>query len=63
MGVDGARGLGAMREAGAVTIAQDRDSSVVWGMPGEAVKRGAASEVVALGDVAGRLVTLNRRAA
>jgi two-component system chemotaxis response regulator CheB len=40
-----------------------RDSSVVWGMPGEAVKRGAASEVVPLGDVAGRLVTLNRRAA
>jgi two-component system, chemotaxis family, protein-glutamate methylesterase/glutaminase len=63
MGVDGARGLGAMRAVGAVTIAQDRESSVVWGMPGEAVKRGAAVEVLPLGDIAERTLVLHRRSA
>jgi len=62
MGADGAQGLLAMKERGAETIAQDRDSSVVWGMPGEAVKRGAASKVVALGAVAGELIELCRAA-
>jgi two-component system response regulator WspF len=42
MGQDGARGLGDLRRAGWWTIAQDKASSVVWGMPGEAVKLGAA---------------------
>jgi two-component system chemotaxis response regulator CheB len=42
MGRDGAEELKVMREAGAVTIAQDKESSVVHGMPGEAVKLGAA---------------------
>ncbi len=51
MGADGARGLGEMREAGAITIAQDEKSSVVWGMPGEAVKLGAAQKVVPLGQI------------
>ena len=51
MGADGARGLGEMREAGSVTIAQDEKSSVVWGMPGEAVKRGAAQKVLALDQI------------
>jgi len=55
MGADGAAGLGAMRAQGARTIAQDRDTSVVWGMPGEAVKRDAASEVLALDQIAARL--------
>jgi len=45
MGADGARGLLEMREAGAPTCAQDEASSVVWGMPGAAVKLGAASDV------------------
>ena len=63
MGVDGARGLGAMRAAGAPTIAQDRDTSVVWGMPGEAVKRGAAVETLPLGHIAGRVLSLHRKAA
>ncbi|HEY2732667.1 MAG TPA: chemotaxis response regulator protein-glutamate methylesterase, partial [Polyangiales bacterium] len=49
MGADGADGLVTMRNAGAVTIAQDRETSVVWGMPGEAVKRGGASETLPLG--------------
>ena len=40
MGDDGARGLLEMKQAGAPTMAQDEASSVVWGMPGEAVKMG-----------------------
>lgn len=51
MGADGARGLNEMREAGAITIAQDEKSSVVWGMPGEAVKCGAAQKIVALSKI------------
>lgn len=45
MGDDGARGLLKMKEAGAFTIAQDEKSAVVWGMPGSAVKMGAALKV------------------
>jgi two-component system chemotaxis response regulator CheB len=56
MGEDGARGLLALREAGAATLAQDAATSVVWGMPGAAVARGAAEEVVPLGRVAERLL-------
>ena len=48
MGDDGARGLKEMLEAGAATIAQDEASSVVWGMPGAAVKLGAAQHVLPL---------------
>jgi two-component system chemotaxis response regulator CheB len=48
MGDDGARGLKEMLEAGANTLAQDEASSVVWGMPGAAVKLGAAQQVVSL---------------
>jgi two-component system chemotaxis response regulator CheB len=48
MGDDGARGLKEMLEAGAITLAQDEASSVVWGMPGAAVKLGAAQHVVPL---------------
>jgi two-component system chemotaxis response regulator CheB len=61
MGADGAHHLGTLRERGAPTIAQDRETSVVWGMPGEAVKRGAASEVLALERIAERLIALARR--
>jgi len=55
MGADGADGLAAMRERGASTIAQDRETSVVWGMPGEAVKRGAAKIVLPLDAISGAL--------
>jgi two-component system chemotaxis response regulator CheB len=46
MGVDGAKELKSMRDRGAVTIAQDEESSVVYGMPGEAFKLDAASHVL-----------------
>jgi two-component system chemotaxis response regulator CheB len=52
MGADGAKGLLAMREAGAHTLAQDEASCVVFGMPKEAIKLGAAAEVVTLDAVA-----------
>ncbi|MBD3392844.1 MAG: chemotaxis-specific protein-glutamate methyltransferase CheB [Chitinivibrionales bacterium] len=58
MGADGASGLLAMREAGAHTIAQDQRTSVVWGMPGEAVKLGAAEETLPLQQIAARAVAL-----
>ncbi|MDE2136562.1 MAG: chemotaxis response regulator protein-glutamate methylesterase [Gammaproteobacteria bacterium] len=58
MGKDGAVGLKEMREAGSPTIAQDEATSVVWGMPGEAVAIGAAAETLPLGQVAGRLSAL-----
>ena len=48
MGDDGAAGLLEMRQAGARTLAQDEQSCVVYGMPREAVKRGAAERSVAL---------------
>lgn len=60
MGDDGAQGLKLMREAGSATIAQDRATSVVWGMPGEAVKCGAAEEVLPLERIAPRLLELAR---
>lgn len=52
MGDDGARGLAAMRDAGASTIAQDEATCVVFGMPAEAIRAGAAEEVVPLGAIA-----------
>ncbi len=53
MGDDGARGLQEMLESGAETFGQDEASCVVYGMPKEAVKRGAVQHVIGLGDVAG----------
>jgi two-component system chemotaxis response regulator CheB len=58
MGADGADGLLRMREAGAFTIAQDKETSVVWGMPGEASRRGAACEVLPLERMAPRALEL-----
>jgi two-component system chemotaxis response regulator CheB len=52
MGDDGARGMAEMRAAGAFTIAQDEASSVVFGMPREAIRLGAAQKVVALREIA-----------
>lgn len=51
MGDDGARGLLEMQQAGATTYAQDEASCVVFGMPKEAIKRGAADHIVPLDQV------------
>ncbi|MBE9504453.1 MAG: chemotaxis response regulator protein-glutamate methylesterase [Proteobacteria bacterium] len=51
MGADGAGGLLKMKEAGAKTIAQDEKSSIVFGMPKEAIKLGAAQKVISLSDI------------
>lgn len=56
MGADGADGLKEMLENGAKTLVQDEKSSVVWGMPGEAFKRGAASDQYPLEQIAKELL-------
>jgi two-component system chemotaxis response regulator CheB len=58
MGKDGALGLREMRDVGSPTIAQDEATSVVWGMPGEAVAVGAAVDVLPLMEIAPRMLTL-----
>ena len=63
MGDDGARGLREMLDAGAGTIAQDEASSVVWGMPGSAVKIGAALHVLPLHQIAAQALALASAAA
>ncbi|MEI7035976.1 chemotaxis response regulator protein-glutamate methylesterase [Fulvimonas yonginensis] len=60
MGDDGARGLLELSQAGAATLVQDEDSSVVWGMPGAAWKLGAANEALPLDQIAARLLRLAR---
>lgn len=55
MGKDGAKGLKRMRDSGARTIAQDQETSVVWGMPGSAVGEGGAADVLPLDKVAKRI--------
>ncbi|MCL5024400.1 MAG: chemotaxis-specific protein-glutamate methyltransferase CheB [Nitrospirae bacterium] len=58
MGSDGAAELKLMREKGAVTIAQDRATSVIFGMPGAAVELGAATYVLPPEKIIGALMTL-----
>lgn len=58
MGRDGADALKTMRERGAVTIAQDRESSAVHGMPGAAIEIDAATHVLPAERIADTLVTL-----
>lgn len=58
MGRDGAVGLGAMRAQGFITIAQDRATSAVYGMPKAAAEAGAASQILPLPTIAPQLVTL-----
>ncbi|MBS0631938.1 MAG: chemotaxis-specific protein-glutamate methyltransferase CheB [Verrucomicrobia bacterium] len=59
MGRDGAEGLLAIRLAGGITFAQDESSSVVFGMPREAIRLGAASQVLRLDQIAPALAALN----
>jgi two-component system chemotaxis response regulator CheB len=58
MGKDGALGLLAARQLGAVTLAQNEASSVVFGMPGEAIRIGAAQLVLSIEEIAPMLVAL-----
>jgi two-component system chemotaxis response regulator CheB len=61
MGADGADGLLEMRQRGARAFAQDEASSVVFGMPKEAIARGAVDEVIALSRIAPTLVNESKR--
>jgi len=58
MGADGAVAMKEMRDAGSINIIQDQASSVVWGMPGEAYRQGAAHYVQPLDQVAAQILTL-----
>ncbi len=58
MGSDGSTGLLSMKKAGAHTIAQDEKTSIVWGMPGEAVKVGAVDFVLPLDIIANKALEL-----
>lgn len=59
MGADGAKAMLSMREAGAINIAQDEATSVVWGMPGEAFKQGAVHHLLPLDSIAEQILVLN----
>lgn len=58
MGADGAIGMKEMHDAGAKTVVQDEQTSVVWGMPGEAYKLGCADYVKPLQDVANQILAM-----
>ena len=58
MGDDGAQGLGAVKKAGGMTIAQSEESCVVFGMPKAAIERGYATRVVALDVLSSTLQAL-----
>lgn len=61
MGDDGARGMKAMHDRGARTIAQDEQSCVVFGMPKEAIAMGGVDEVMPLARVAGAISAFDAR--
>ncbi len=63
MGDDGAHGLLEMRRAGAATIAQDEASCVVFGMPCEAIERGAVQEVVGLDQITATILSRSKEIA
>lgn len=61
MGDDGARGMAEMHAAGAYTIAQDEATSVVFGMPKEAIAHGGVDRVVPLDHIAREILAADRR--
>lgn len=60
MGDDGARALKEMHDAGATTIAQDKASSIVFGMPMEAIKLGGVDHILPLNQIAAAIVSYDR---
>ncbi|HEX8436620.1 chemotaxis-specific protein-glutamate methyltransferase CheB [Archangium sp.] len=63
MGRDGAEGLAALKRAGAATVVEDESTCVVFGMPREAIRLGAAQHVVGLTDIPPLLTALARAGA
>jgi two-component system chemotaxis response regulator CheB len=61
MGNDGAEALARLKEQGGRTIAEAEESAVVWGMPGELVRRGGAEVVAPLEQIADRLMDMVER--
>jgi two-component system chemotaxis response regulator CheB len=59
MGDDGAEAMASVHNQGGLTIAESEESAVVWGMPGELVRRGGADAVLAAEDIAAQLVAWN----
>lgn len=60
MGDDGARGLLELKDAGGVTVAQDEASSIVFGMPKEAIARDAAQKIMGLEHIAREIMAVDR---
>jgi two-component system chemotaxis response regulator CheB len=60
MGRDGSKGLKRMHDAGALTIAQDEQSSVIWGMPHAAIEEGGVDKILPLNKIADKLTALAR---
>lgn len=58
MGSDGANGARAITAAGGSVIAQDEESSVVWGMPGAVVAAGACADILPLGDISKKVTRI-----
>lgn len=58
MGADGAAGMKEMHDAGAKTVVQDEQTSVVWGMPGAAFKLGCTDYVLPLDEIAQKILSL-----
>ncbi|MGK6317648.1 protein-glutamate methylesterase/protein-glutamine glutaminase [Neorhizobium sp. DT-125] len=61
MGDDGARGMNEMHQAGAYTVAQDEATSVVFGMPKEAIAHGGVDKTVPLDQIAREILAADRR--
>ena len=56
MGQDGLAGCRSIRDAGGLVIAQNRETSVVWGMPGQVTEAGLADSVLPISDIGAEIV-------
>ncbi|MEP9375032.1 chemotaxis response regulator protein-glutamate methylesterase [Mesorhizobium sp. KR1-2] len=61
MGDDGARGMDELHQTGAFTVAQDEATSIVFGMPKEAIARGCVDRIVPLGQIAAEIMATDRK--